>query len=1356
MTYYIISLMNVSPFSRFNGNVGKCHVCIYYLKLALFFTIFLPGNLWADVDSPGIEQFLPSLNPKYKISQFVFKRWTMEDNLPSNSIRTITQTSDGYLWIGTNNGLVRFDGVKFQTFNSENTSQFKYNQVNALLAGKDGELWIGTNSDGLLYYKQGKFKKYTSQNGLASNRIYSLIFNLRGQLLIGAESGVNVFNNEKFTYLHKGKQVTQVSALHLDGDGTVWIGSNVDGLFSFRDNGDNVLNSHAGIFNFATGAIREICADKDGNVLIATPLKGLFRFKNGKFVNVRKLGNQEVLLITKLYIDRAGSFWIGTHAGIGRFSNGNYERFQDLNLLGDTRITAIFEDREGNLWVGSYLGGLCRITEGYAVSITKKEKLTGNAVRSVYEDRKGNIWLGYNQIGISRLDNEGIITTYGIKHGLPDDSVRCFFEDSFGILWIGTRKGIACLKDGIFKTIYKSPKVPRNIVHCFHEPLNEPGIIMAGMENNCIIRIKDDSITPVFANSPLMDKRCRWIIESPDRPGIYWLGTSAGLVRLEGNNSMLISGGKELPVKEMISVYQDSGGALWFGTNGGGIGIYKNGKFKTYTTSDGLLDNYIWSIIEDDNGNIWMSCDNGIFRIKKQDFPDYDRGKISRLTPVVYGQSDGMKSTECNSSGNPVLKRAGDGTLWYPTMMGVVIIDPNNIKRSILPPPVYIEEVKIDGHGFLRGPETVVRAASKDFIFNYTALNYYNPLGIRFKYKLEGYNNDWVDAGTRRSAYFTNLPSGNYRFKVIASNSEGLWNTKGAELVFILPPKFYETWWFFILAGLFISFTVYVLFSRRMRGIRLRNLQLLKEIRERKYAQKEMVHLRNLLKNMIDFMPSILIGVDKRGRVTHWNLEAQNKTGISEDEALGRDLEHVLPSFGGEFTKIPDVAKAGQSIKNHRIVIREKNGSRYFDLTIYPLTNHNGTGTVVRIDDVTESQIKDHQLRQAQKLESIGNLAGGMAHDFNNYLTGILGTLSLADHRLNRNGQIDKEQWQELYPMITQCGHRATNMVKQLMSFSREQPLEFKQVDLNRTIKHVIKICENSLHKSVILFPEYSEKQALVTADPSQIEQVLLNLCINADHAMTIMRGSKSEWGGRLTVSLKLVPASEDLLQKYTDAAEINYWELSVQDEGIGMDSETAAKIFTPFFTRKAKHSGTGLGLSMVYNIVKQHKGFVDFHSQPGKGTTFYLYFPVLHAEIVIESKITTEAGIQKGEGLILVVDDEKIMRDLAGKFLSECGYEVIMAKNGRECVQLYQQRKDDIKAVLLDMSMPEMSGREAYIRMKVIDPYVKVLLVSGSRKDNRIDDVLKLGVDGFTQKPFTLSKLSFAIHKIIYGNNNS
>ena len=417
-----------------------------------------------------------------------------------------------------------------------------------------------------------------------------------------------------------------------------------------------------------------------------------------------------------------------------------------------------------------------------------------------------------------------------------------------------------------------------------------------------------------------------------------------------------------------------------------------------------------------------------------------------------------------------------------------------------------------------------------------------------------------------------------------------------------------------------------------------------------------------------------------------------------------------------------------------------------------PVTGTNETrdlGFLIR-DMIKSIRNTNEQLMQAQKMETVGTLAGGLAHDFNNMLGGIIGAISLIDYKLEE-GNIENSELKEYIDIMKKSSDRASNMVSQLLSLSRKQELNLTEIDLNDSIKNIIKICKNSFDKSIQIIPRYYESPALIKADSTQIEQTLLNFSVNAEHSMTIMKKPGQEWGGKIIISIEKILSDDYFKQAHPDAKNREYYVLSIKDTGIGMDSNTISKMYNPFFTTKKKGDGSGLGLSMAYNIINQHGGFIDVYSELDVGTSFNIYFPVLETYDENKNHSETEKTVHRGEGLILIVDDEKLMRKTASEILKTCGYSIIEAENGIEGVEAYKKYQKKIKAVLLDMAMPQMSGKEAYSRLKEINPDVKVVLASGFQQDSRVQEVLKMGINSFIQKPYTLETLSKAIWDLLY-----
>lgn len=538
--------------------------------------------------------------------------------------------------------------------------------------------------------------------------------------------------------------------------------------------------------------------------------------------------------------------------------------------------------------------------------------------------------------------------------------------------------------------------------------------------------------------------------------------------------------------------------------------------------------------------------------------------------------------------------------------------------------------------------------------------------------------------------------------------------------------------------------------EKLLQELKVKNERLQNEILAHQKDEEELKNTRNFLDRLFNSLPSVLISVDTEGTITNWNKAAVKMTQIPLGKAVSRKIWDTVPFLSKYKDHLFSVLQFNEPVELEKETISAGEKKYYFNISIYPIEYVNVEGAVLRIDDVTDAVVKDQQLRQAQKMETVGTLAGGLAHDFNNVLGGIMGTVSLLEFGLQKEGGLDRKKLKEDLRTVERAAERAADMVKQLLTLSRKQELSFAPVDLNLSIKHVVKICMNTFDKSINIIPKYRPEPTLIEADPTQIEQVLLNLCVNASHAMTIMRKNGEPQGGTLTIAVEKFDSDIHFCESHPEAEETDYWLLRVSDTGVGMDQKSISKIFDPFYTTKKMGVGTGLGLAMVYNIINQHNGFVDVYSELGIGSTFNVFLPILKKGETALSSSEKEQTIPSTSGTILVVDDEAVMREIAKRILEECGYSILLAKDGQEGVDIFRERHTELKGVLLDMAMPRKSGKEAFVEMREIDDSVKIVLSSGFKQDRRVQETFEMGADGFIEKPYSLHKLAFEFTRYV------
>jgi PAS domain S-box-containing protein len=420
-----------------------------------------------------------------------------------------------------------------------------------------------------------------------------------------------------------------------------------------------------------------------------------------------------------------------------------------------------------------------------------------------------------------------------------------------------------------------------------------------------------------------------------------------------------------------------------------------------------------------------------------------------------------------------------------------------------------------------------------------------------------------------------------------------------------------------------------------------------------KIHRENLFSARNYLGNIINSLPSILSAVDEEGNIKLWNKGAELFTGVAAEDAESGNIYRQFPFLADFKGKIDETITAKSITEFHLRAKSVNNDNRELRISVYPFSDEEMNIAVIRMDDITEDVKKDSQLIQAQKMEIVGNLAGGLAHDFNNVLAGIIGTVSLIKSRSSLN--MDEEKNARFLNIIETSAKRAAEIVDQLLALSRKNEPSMEPVDLNNSLENVMTICRNSLDKSIELLPEYYRGSAVVSGSAAQIEQVILNLCVNAAHAMTIMRGDDEPRGGKLSAVISKLKADRLLSAGHPGMIEnSDYLVLKVSDTGVGIGREYQKHIFDPFFTTKSKENGTGLGLSMVYNIIKSHGGYIDLYSEPGRGTTFTVYLPAVSGEAMSADVSTVDIDSLIGEGEILIIDDEETVRDMVRGILEE------------------------------------------------------------------------------------------------------
>lgn len=735
-----------------------------------------------------------TLTPDKVFRQYQQFVWKEQQGLPQNTVQAITRTRDGYLWLGTLAGAARFDGMHFSIFDNANTNAIKGSYITALLEDRQGTLWLTSDNGGLVRYHDGQFSLYNTQDGLPSDMTKSLLEDREGSLWVGAEGGLVRFKEGQFTTYttREGLPPGQASALIEDPDGSLWIGTG-GGVAQFKDNRFTVYTTRDGL---AHNYVRSLCRDASGTLWVGTN-NGLSRFQNHSLSSTGLPDSLMHVSIPALYQDREGYVWIGTLGnGLFRCKDNRFERYTTKEGLPGDRVVAIYQEPEGDIWVGTD-GGLCQLRTGLFQTYTAQDGLQPDFISAIYEDSAGSLWLGTTN-GLNGF-KDGQFTAYTAKDGMPAKYIRTICEDRSGALWVGAEGGgLTRFANGHFTTWTTKDGLSHNTVFALYA--DRQNNLWVGTDNG-LNQFHEGRFTHYTTADGLAGNSIRNLFA--DRTGNLWIGTQAGGLSRFANGQFTTWTAKDgLTGKPIISFFEDEAGSLWLGTLDGGLSRFKDGKFTNISAKDGLYDNVAFQILADavdDNANLWMSCNKGIYRVSLKELNEFADGRRSSVTSFVYGNSDGMLSRECNSA-SPGGWRTRNGLLWFPTTKGLIKIDLKKLNRQ--PPGLAIERVIIDREVLPANKMVQMKPEQENLEIAYTGLSWSRPQQIRFKYQLVGLDRDWVEAGTRRTAYYPHLPPGEYTFKVIADNGEGVWNLDGVSMRVIVLPPFYRTWWFTLLAVL--------------------------------------------------------------------------------------------------------------------------------------------------------------------------------------------------------------------------------------------------------------------------------------------------------------------------------------------------------------------------------------------------------------------------------------------------------------------------------------------------------------------------------------------------------------------------
>ncbi|MCP4726157.1 MAG: response regulator [bacterium] len=1374
--------------------------------------------------------------------QVVFEHLTIEDGLSQNSVNSILQDERGFLWFGTTLGLNKYDGhnLTIYTHNAFDLSTLSDNWITCIYEDRGGILWIGTKDGGLNKFDrtEGVFKQYLSEpgnrNGISSNKIVSIHEDKQGYLWIATEdAGLNKFDLEKDVFQYITAESGAPNSLSSNNilsvfqdieNDILWIGTDGAGLDRYNIlTGEciNYRNETGNINSLSDNTVKSILMDSHGYLWAGTENGGLNKIdlETGSFIHYTHDPEDPSTLsdndINTIFEDSKGDIWIGTnYQGLNRFDNkGGFRIFlQDPDVPGSissNSVLVIIEDRSGNIWYGTESGGVnkyCRSKLKFGLIKHVPDNLNSlsiDGIWTIFQHEDEVLWVGTYGGGLNRIDRENNVFKHYLHdpndpESLSDNVVNCIVRENERFMWIGTDNGLNRfdIRNESFEVFRNIPddstSLPHNdITNISIEDTGNlwistwgGGLVYYDRSRNIFQRRISDPADP----SSLHREKIASIFMDEDN--VLWICSNAGgLVRYNINegtykryrsdpdNPKSISNNKV----NIIRTFRKTGRYL-IGTFGGGLNIFdpETEEFDHITMQDGLPDNMIYGILEDNDGKFWISTNNGLVNLDVED-----------LSMSVFSADNGLQSDEFNAG---AFFKNSKGEMFFGGIKGLNFFHPDSISRNNYIPQVEIISLNVFNHIYLPDIDFSIENpiellySNNHISLEFVSLDFTNPEKNKYAYMLEDVDKDWVYSNFRFANY-SNLDPGDYTFRVKGSSSDGIWNEEGTSLKIKIVPPFWLTSWFRFSTVLFVIGMVIIAYKVKTRKIRQQRVILedlvhtrTKDLQEK---QVELERARGELEVRVDERTKELIekNLELEKEISE-RMRFENELRISEEEyrtltenvnigiyrrTKGADgtVIKINPAMVEMFgypsiedflnLQIKDLYDDPEDLirfnermemvgyaRGEELLYKRKDGSTFVGaVTVVAVRNEEGEILYFDgvIEDITERKRSEavrktleEQLFQSQKLESIGRLAGGIAHDFNNILTGVMGFAEILKMKFKDRSVVEGHA----ADVIFTGAERAAELTKQLLGFARAGKYYPVPVNLNVIIQDMVRVSEKIFEKNVKVVFDFEEKLNTVEADKNQLEQVVTNLIINAKDAMPN--------GGELIFRTENVEVKEDFSKKYPEFKPGKYVRTTFTDTGIGIPKDIMDHIFEPFFTTKEEGKGTGLGLSMVYGIIKNHYGYIYVETRKGKGTSFIIYLPVTD-KTVVEKK--DKSTVLQGNETILIIDDEENVRSLVKKQLESLGYDVLLAPDGIAGIEIFKKNKKNIDLVLLDMVMPNLSGKETMKLLNQEDKGVKIVVISGYSKEIVSGTGSEMDVLKFIQKPFKISDISSVLSEI-------